>query len=305
MNQRKTTTFSPVSTDGRRFRQPMDPDVPVRYIRENFRPEDRLAVVLIQRQTNRVVQRIASADRVAKPEFQAWLRHANASRHEVYIGMNPVKTGSRTRTKADIAEIRHVYLDFDDNGTAAVQSLVNRNDLPMPNYLVNTSPDRWQAVWKVDGFQLGEAERLMRNLVRETGADPATTDASRVLRLPGFISHKHGTPFLVRVEQRVTQTYAPEDFPKFRDDYDATSVVLPSKNDRPTHQGRVSQSERDWAYAKRALARGENPNEVIAAIERYRTGEKPDPHGYATRTVRKAIQAFDDQRESTGRRPDR
>src|SRR5580658_4817364 len=215
MTQPKTDTISQPSTTARRSRQPMDPEVPVRYIRENFRPEDRVAVVIIDKQTHRTIQRVATADRVARPEFQAWLRHQNASRNEIYIGMNPVKEGSHTRTKADIAEVRHVYLDFDNNGTGAVRALAQRNDVPEPNYLVNTSPDRWQVVWKVEGFGIEESERLMRNLVREAGADPAATDSSRVLRLPGFISYKHTNPFLVRVESRATETYRPEHFPKY------------------------------------------------------------------------------------------
>lgn len=81
-------------------------------------------------------------------------------------------------------------------------------------YLVNTSADRWQVVWKVEGFGSDDAERLMRHLARETGADPAATDSSRVLRLLGFLSHKHGAPFLVRVQPRATKTYNPNHFPQ-------------------------------------------------------------------------------------------
>ncbi len=43
-------------------------------------------------------------------------------------------------------------------------------------------------------------------------------------------------------------------------------------------QSGISQSERDWAYAKRALARGDSPDAVIAAISQYRTGQKSDSH---------------------------
>lgn len=303
MSQNKTATDSRGSTTARRSRQPMDPDVPVRYIRENFRPEDRLAIVLIQKETNRVVQRVATAGRITQPKFQAWLRHANASHYEVYLGMNPVKPESRSRTKQDIAEIRHVYLDFDDNGTAAVQSLLRRDDLPKPNYLVNTSPGRWQAVWKVEGFSIDEAEHLMRHLVRETGADPAATDASRVLRLPGFVSHKHGSPFLVRAESRAMEAYRPEHFPANANE-PQNGRATPAAS-HPLRSGHLSQSELDWAYAKRALARGENPDRIIAAIEQYRGGEKSDPHAYAARTVRKAIQALESDRESNRQRAGR
>jgi hypothetical protein len=279
----------------------MGPDVPVRYIRENFRPEDRVAIVLIQKETRRAIQHVATADRIAQPQFQERLRHANASRHEVYIGMNPVRETSHSRTKDDIAAIRHVYLDFDDNGTAAVQALMRRDDVPEPNYLVNTSSDRWQVVWKVEGFARDDAERLMRHLARETGADPAATDSSRVLRLPGFLSHKHGAPFLVRVQPRASRTYGPDYFPKYPGEEQGARALI-DRSETPEHPrctGHLSQSERDWAYAKRALSRGDGPDKVIAAIARFREGEKSDVHAYATRTVQKAIQSLEGERRSS------
>lgn len=49
-----------------------------------------------------------------------------------------------------------------------------------------------------------------------------------------------------------------------------------------------SQSERDWAYAKRALARGDDPEAVIQRIADYRADDKDDPNYYARRTVTKA-----------------
>ena len=54
--------------------------------------------------------------------------------------------------------------------------------------------------------------------------------------------------------------------------------------------GHLSQSELDWAYAKRALSRGDFPESVITAIANYRRGDKPDPEYYARLTVRKAAQ---------------
>jgi hypothetical protein len=300
MTRPRTGTTLTSSTRGNRSREPMDPDVPVRYIRENFRPEDRVAVVLIRKETRRAIQHVASADRMTQPEFQARLRHANASRHEVYIGMNPVRETSHSRTKADIAAIRHLYLDFDESGTAAVQALMRRDDVPEPNYLVNTSSDRWQVVWKVEGFGRDDAERLMRHLAHETGADPAATDSSRVLRLPGFLSHKHGPPFLVRVQPRATRTYSPDHFPKYpAEEQGARGLIDRSGTaERLRRTGHLSQSERDWAYAKRALSRGDGPDKVVAAIARFREGEKSDVHAYATRTVQKAIQALESEQRS-------
>ena len=285
----------------------MDVEVPAQYLRDNFRPDDRLAIVLIQKEIHRVVQRIATTEKIAARGFQAWLRHENAQRCEVYVSMNTIKPASRGRTKNDIAEVRHIYLDFDDNGTAAVQALMQRSDVPTPNYLVNSSAGKWQVVWKVEGFGQEDAERLMRHLVRETGADPAATDSSRVLRLPGFMNHKYSKPFLVRVETRSERTYGPEHFPTVPNDGQSGRTLVGKEHAEkasPSHSG-ITQSERDWAYAKRALTRGDPPDAVIAAIARHRAGQKGDPHAYAVRTVKKAGDAVESDRLSFRNEVDR
>lgn len=128
------------------------------YIRSNFEPIDRLAIVLVDRRADSVIQRIAAAEKIASPDFQAWLRHKNANGYEVYISMNALSANATGRTKADVEHIRHLYLDFDDDGTAAVERLLARRDLPKPNYLINTSPDKWQVIWKVQGFGKEQAE---------------------------------------------------------------------------------------------------------------------------------------------------
>ena len=50
----------------------------------------------------------------------------------------------------------------------------------------------------------------------------------------------------------------------------------------------LSQSEHDWAYAKRALARGDEPEEIIRRIADFRAEDKPSPEYYARHTVMKA-----------------
>jgi hypothetical protein len=145
----------------------MSRDIATDYIRENFEPYDRLAVVLADHRAGSVIQRIAVAENIAVAEFQAWLRHKNANGYEVYISMNALAKNANGRTKADVETIRHLYLDFDDDGTAAMGRLLARRDLPKPNYLINTSPDKWQVVWKVQGFDKEQAERFQRVLSRQ------------------------------------------------------------------------------------------------------------------------------------------
>src|SRR6266851_8278316 len=268
--------------------------IPGPYLRASFAPTDRLAVVLVNKRPDSVIQRIATAEKIASQDFQAWLRYQNSQRYEVYVSMNALREDARGRTKEDIAAIRHVYLDFDDNGNAAVQELFRRQDLPTPSHVLNTSPDKWQVTWRVEGFAKDEAENLQRALARETGADRAATDCARVLRLPGFDNHKYSRPYLVRVEPHAAiagLVYRPEQFPKFPQE---RSVWHPAGEEgrppvaRNRTSGANSQSERDWAFARRALARGEPEESVVAAIASHRRSEKHDPQYYAEHTVRKA-----------------
>jgi hypothetical protein len=69
---------------------------------------------------------------------------------------------------------------------------------------------------------------------------------------------------------------------------------------RASPRGYKSQSEPDWAYAKRALSRGDPPEEVVRRIADYRAHDKHDPEYYARRTVLKAqaeLQMTDADRE--------
>jgi hypothetical protein len=282
----------------------MDRDAAAQHLRENFEPGDRLAIVLLNKRTHDVIQRIASAERIAADDFQAWLRFQNANGYDVHISMNALANDARGRTKADVQTIRHIYLDFDEDGTAAVEKLLAREDLPKPNHLINTSPDRWQIVWKVQGFGKEQAEHLQQGLVRDMGADPAATDCARVLRLPGFRNHKYDEPFWIASQTHAEETYRPEHFPSFPVQ-ERPLNALRNENGRTANgrppSAKISQSERDWAYAKRALARGESPALVAAAIANFRRFDKHDPRYYAELTVRKASEVIMTERaQSTG-----
>jgi hypothetical protein len=270
-----------------------------RYVLENFAAQDRIALLALHRTTNEVLQRITTAETLSSPDFQAWLSYLNSQKHDLYLSMNTLKRGSRGRTKEDVDCIRHIFLDFDQNGDRAVEELLARNDLPVPNYLVSTSPDKWQVIWKVEGFEKAAAEVLEKGLVRSTGADPCVVDVARVLRLPGFYNHKYRPAYLVTAQGRSDSIRGPDHFPKLPVDEPVDEQPLRAS---PSHRQGTglnlpSQSERDWAYAKRALGRGEPERRVTEEIARYRVGQKHNPHDYAQRTVRKAVR----QLEQAGR----
>jgi hypothetical protein len=82
------------------------------YINDNFKPSDRIAVLVLNRNLGETTQRITTAQKAASPEFQAWLRYKNANGADIYVGMNPLKQDASSRTKDDIETIRHLYVDL-------------------------------------------------------------------------------------------------------------------------------------------------------------------------------------------------
>src|SRR5882672_2832417 len=182
------------------------------YILDNFEQSDRIAMLVLNRDFGENIQRITSAQKASSPEFQAWLRYKNANGSDIYIGQNPLRKDASTRTKEDIESIRHVYLDLDHGGPESMESVENSSAVPKPNYVLTSSPAKFQVVWRVEGMSLEEAEGLLHAMAREFGGDPAATDATRVLRLPGFANKKYETDFHVQVRTESTQTYHLRDF---------------------------------------------------------------------------------------------
>jgi len=269
------------------------------YILDNFKPTDRIAVLVLNRQLGETTQRITTAQKASNPEFQAWLRYKNANGADVYVGMNALQRHASTRTKEDIEKISHVYLDLDRGGTASLEALENSDLVPPPNYVLNTSPEKFQVVWKVAGMTLEEAETLNQAMVREFDGDPAATDSTRVLRLPGFANKKYQPEFYVQARGESTQTYHLRDFKLEIGSQDGPRHHHEELARQPLVQSStLSQSEHDWAYAKRALARGDDPEEVIHRIADFRAADKHDPEYYARHTVTKAQTDFDRGRAS-------
>jgi hypothetical protein len=259
------------------------------YILDNFKPTDRIAVLVLNRQLGETTQRITTAQKAASHEFQAWLRYKNASGADIYVGMNVLQRHASTRTKDDIEKISHVYLDLDHGGATSLEALENSDLVPRPNYVLNTSPEKFQVVWKVEGMTIDEAEALNQAMVREFDGDPAATDSTRVLRLPGFANKKYEGDFYVQARTESTETYHLRDFKLKVDSQDASRHYHKEVARKPvTQSSTLSQSEHDWAYAKRAIARGDDPEEIIRRIADYRANDKHDPEYYARHTVSNA-----------------
>jgi hypothetical protein len=265
---------------------------PAEYIRANFQSTDRIAVLVRNRKRGETIQRITTVDKVAAGSFQDWMRYKNEKDScDVYVGMNALKPQAHTRTKEDILAIRHLYVDLDQDGSTSLTAIEKSNLVPPPSYVLNTSPDKYQAIWKVDDIPQAQAEALLHALAREFDGDHAATDSARVLRVPGFMNKKYEQDFQVTVHSQTDGTYRHRDF-KVRTEPAESDYRQHRNSPRRTELSEprtISQSERDWAYIKSSLASGADPEEVITQLARSRAADKSDPQYYARLTVTKAV----------------
>ena len=270
------------------------------YINENFKPDDWLAVVALNRKSGEVVQRLSPAKNISSPDYQRWLRHLNATGSDVYMSLNTFKEHARGRTKGDLKEVRHLYLDLDQDGARKLEAIRHDSAVPAPNYVLNTSPGKYQVIWRVEGFGQVQAETALRTLAQRFGGDPAATDSTRIFRLPGFNSKKYEKDFQVTLarEAPAAQVYRPEDFTVRSEDPERAPSASTAASRRAA--GEQSQSERDWSYAIRKLQAGEDPQKIIREMGNYRSQDRSDragnlvpakarPHYYAEHTVKKAM----------------
>lgn len=275
------------------------------YINENFKLDDWLAIVAINRKNGKVVQRMAPARIIVRPDYQRWLRFLNVNGFDVYMSLNTFKVGARRRTKKDLKEIRHLYLDLDEDGARKLEAIRQDEAVPALNCVLNTSPGKFQVIWRVEGIGREQAEIMLRGLVLRFGGDPAATDSTRVFRLPGFNNKKYAEDFRVTIgrEAPAVQVYRSDDFKIQGEDRLVVQPVSASPGSpRPYNGQSPSQSERDWHYAIRKLMAGVDPEQIIQDIACYRSRDrydnadpakliapaKPKPNYYAERTVNRA-----------------
>jgi RepB DNA-primase from phage plasmid len=262
------------------------------YISANFEPSDRIAILVRNAKRGETIQRISTTVKVIDSSFQDWLRYKNErDRCDIYVGMNALKATAFTRTKHDILAIRHLYADLDRDGSASLRAIEKSTEVPAPNCVLHTSPDKYQVIWRVQDIELAHAEMLLHAIAREFDGDQAATDAARVLRVPGFMNKKYDQDFLVSAQCHTDRIYHARDFKLRSEPVDSgyRQSRYPSSPPRTSDPRHISQSERDWVYVKSALANGADPDELIAQLARSRANDKSDPKYYARLTVTKAL----------------
>jgi hypothetical protein len=169
----------------------IDKDAPVRLVRTPFHPDDWVAVFLKSHDTGGTAQRVGPLPQICHPKFRAWLRAQSARRFSVYVSINPIRPRRRARTREAPGQIRHVFLDADKGGDGVLKAIGARRDLPLPSYVIRSSPGRLHLLWQVTGFTKESAEAAQKQLAGELGTDKAATSCAQLTRLPGFLNHKY------------------------------------------------------------------------------------------------------------------
>lgn len=252
------------------------------FLTRSFAPGETIAVLLRREDPASTTQRIVTLEQVLAPRYLAWLRYENHKRSNIYVAANPLRSGSRKRTKECIAEVRHLYIDIDVDGEERIAALLASDAVPLPSVVLPTSPGKYQVLWRVEGFDFDQQENILKLLAIAFGGDSACTDRNRVLRLPGFGNCKYSPAAPVTVEYPSDFTYHLGDFRLddevlgFSHSHVAIMRTVPSRKN--------TTSEQDWAWALRHLSLGEDAERLTVRLAARRS-DKTNPLYYAQRTI--------------------
>lgn len=102
--------------------------------------------------------------------------------------------GYRTcRAEKNVVEVRALFVDLDG---APLNPVLNHSI--HPDIVVESSPGKWHAYWRVTGCPLKEFTQIQEALAATFNGDKSVKDLPRVMRLPGFYHNKR-EPFMTRI----------------------------------------------------------------------------------------------------------
>jgi hypothetical protein len=257
-------------------------NIAAEFLKRSFVPGETIAILLRRSSPAVALQRIVTLECALANRYLGWLASENATGANVYIGANPLRAGSKKRTKESVAAVRHLYLDLDTDGSPKLAALMSSKLVPAPTAIISTSYGKFQVLWCVDGFTFPLQESVLKVLAFTFGGDPACTDCNRVLRLPGFLNHKYDPAHPVSVHFLNSCTSNPAKFGMDLAAHERTQLPQPI-SPRSVPEKRTN-SEHDWAWVLRELARGMDARKLTRTLAERRS-DKPDPLYYAQRTV--------------------
>jgi RepB DNA-primase from phage plasmid len=257
-------------------------ELAISFLTRCFAREETIALLLRRESPAVTAQRVVTLGTALAPRYRAWLAYENGTGANVYVAANPLRPGSRKRTKESIASVRHLYIDIDTDGDVRLATLRSSELVPPPTSILSTSTGKYQVLWRVEGFDSVCQEQTLKLLALAFGGDPACTDCNRVLRIPGFLNRKYDPAYRITVEYPDDSIWTPDDF---RLDASAVDVMLFDHAITPRdHSAKHSHSESDWAWVSHELAHGKDAVKLTRELASRRS-DKPNPLYYAQRTV--------------------
>lgn len=203
------------------------------FINTLFAPNEVVALAFIN-PSGGVQHSFVEASKTTTREFFDALAKLNEN-FNIYAGMNPYKSElvgqSKGRTKANVAEVKRLYVDADKDGAQALENILKSEKVPQPTVVLESSPGKFQLIWNATGLTRETAEPLMTALAQEFHTDPAVADTARVLRIPGFRNLKYvNAPEVKLVRINAGANY---DKSAFRLEFKPEKKTESVKQDRP------------------------------------------------------------------------
>jgi hypothetical protein len=124
-------------------------------------------------------------------EHAAELERLNQKGAGIFVTVN--ETDGAGRMNENITRVRALYVDLDGAPLGPVQA-----HKVHPHIVIETSPGRWHAYWRVDGMALEHFTPAQEALSEAFDGDRSVKALPHVMRLPGFF-HRKAEPYMAHI----------------------------------------------------------------------------------------------------------
>jgi len=132
--------------------------------------------------------------------------------------------------KEGITQIPSLWVDLDGSPLQKISE-----SLWQPSAVIETRPGRYHVYWKLrepsGPSEIASIENLLKRLQDYFQGDPAATDASRVLRIPGTFNYKQSLPFEVRIHSLNRWAFNLQDFDDLPEVQSSPTIATPRNED--------------------------------------------------------------------------
>jgi hypothetical protein len=185
----------------------------ITFLTSIFEPDDRVCIAAKKTVGEGFQTDFRAVKEICTDDYLNRLAEKNDAGLNIYVCMNAIRAGATRRRKEDIGEIRSIYLDLDADGQKKLDVIMSSKDVPTPTIVQESSTGKFQVIWSIRNISKEQQESLLGALINSFGGDPAASDCSRVLRLPGFSNAKYEeSPVVSIIQQGSRDGYSANDF---------------------------------------------------------------------------------------------